>query len=202
MGSPSRSVPPSLKSATATLIWRQEGRDGTETRSRSCLRAGSCHGVGRPSDRDVGGPPPESRQFGCAYPAEADDLPGSKLEFVLKGQAMRNERLRCVQVCRVNHRPGLWASQPSAAAASARSILLAVTAAAMALQKHQAALGRTANMPAIGPHCGGGRYKLVRAKLEPPSRDLPVHCKVCKQPLAATDGDDIATTTRGSGSKP
>jgi len=29
-----------------------------------------------------------------------------------------------------------------------------------------------------------------------------VHCKVCKQPLAATDGDDIATTTRGSGSKP
>jgi len=68
--------------------------------------------------------------------------------------------------------------------------------------EHQAALGEPANMPAIGPHCGGGRYKLVRAKLEPPSRDLPVHCKVCKQPLAATDGDDIATTTRGSGSKP
>src|SRR5262252_6114908 len=89
--------PPSLKSATATLIWRQEGRDGTETRPRSCLRAGSCGGVGRASDHDVGGPPPESRQFGCADPTEADDLPGSKLEFVLKGQALRNERLRVSQ---------------------------------------------------------------------------------------------------------
>jgi|SRR6516164_5838340 len=33
--------------------------------------------------------------------------------------------------------------------------------------EHQAALGEPANMPAIGPHCGGGRYKFVRAKLEP-----------------------------------
>src|SRR5262249_12857780 len=88
---------PSLKSATATLIWRQEGRDGTKTRPRSCLRAGSCGGVGRPRDHDVGGPPPESRQFGCADPTEADDLPGSKLEFVLKVQALRNERLRVSQ---------------------------------------------------------------------------------------------------------
>src|SRR5262249_46734377 len=33
-----------------------------------------------------------------------------------KGQALRKERLRCVQVCRVSHRPGLSASQPDARA--------------------------------------------------------------------------------------
>lgn len=77
---------PSLRSSTATSIWRQKGeRFGTETRSHSCLRAGSCDGGDRPIDHDVGGPLPESReQFGSADPAEADDLPGSKL---LKGQA-------------------------------------------------------------------------------------------------------------------
>ena len=35
------------------------------------------------------------------------------------------------------------------------------------------------------------RYKLVRAKSAARSRDLPLHCKVCKQPLAASDGEDI-----------
>jgi len=32
------------------------------------------------------------------------------------------------------------------------------------------------------------RYKLVRVKSELPSRNFPLHCKLCKQPLAATDG--------------
>jgi len=42
----------------------------------------------------------------------------------------------------------------------------------------------------ICPGCQA-RYKVVRAKAESRSRDLPLHCKVCKQPLAATDGEDI-----------
>jgi hypothetical protein len=42
----------------------------------------------------------------------------------------------------------------------------------------------------ICPGCQA-RYKMVRAKSAARSRDLPLHCKVCKQPLAATDGEDI-----------
>jgi len=42
----------------------------------------------------------------------------------------------------------------------------------------------------IFPGCQA-RYKLVRAKSAAGSRDLPLHCKVCKQPLAASDGEDI-----------
>jgi len=40
----------------------------------------------------------------------------------------------------------------------------------------------------ICPGCQA-RYKVVRAKAESRSRDLPLHCKVCKQPLAASDGE-------------
>jgi hypothetical protein len=78
-------------------------RFGTETRSHSCLRAGSCDGGDRPIDHDVGGPLPESReQFGSADPAEADDLPGSKL---LKGQAPGNEQLRLANAAKRLLRP-------------------------------------------------------------------------------------------------
>ena len=42
----------------------------------------------------------------------------------------------------------------------------------------------------ICPGCQA-RYKIVRAKAESRSRDLPLHCKVCKQPLAAMDGENI-----------
>jgi len=35
------------------------------------------------------------------------------------------------------------------------------------------------------------RYKVVRAKSELRFPDSTVHCKVCKQPLAATNGEDI-----------
>src|SRR5215831_1357599 len=42
----------------------------------------------------------------------------------------------------------------------------------------------------ICPGCQA-RYKIVRAKSAARSRDLPLHCKVCKQPLTATDGEDI-----------
>src|SRR6516164_1799523 len=42
----------------------------------------------------------------------------------------------------------------------------------------------------ICPGCQA-RYKIVRAKSAARSHDLPLHCKVCKQPLAATDGEDI-----------
>ena len=33
------------------------------------------------------------------------------------------------------------------------------------------------------------RYKMVRVRAEPGLPALLVHCKVCKEPLAATDGD-------------
>jgi hypothetical protein len=42
----------------------------------------------------------------------------------------------------------------------------------------------------ICPGCQA-RYKMVRAKSAARSHDLPLHCKVCKQPLAATDGENI-----------
>jgi hypothetical protein len=42
----------------------------------------------------------------------------------------------------------------------------------------------------ICPGCQA-RYKMVRAKSAARSRDLPLHCKVCKQPLAASDGEDV-----------
>jgi len=32
---------------------------------------------------------------------------------------------------------------------------------------------------------------MVRAKSAARSRDLPLHCKVCKQPIAASDGEDV-----------
>jgi hypothetical protein len=42
----------------------------------------------------------------------------------------------------------------------------------------------------VCPGCQA-RYKVVRVRSELRSRDFPLHCKVCKQPLAATDGEDI-----------
>jgi rubredoxin len=42
----------------------------------------------------------------------------------------------------------------------------------------------------ICPGCQA-RYKLVRAKAETRFRDVPLHCRVCKQPLAAMDGENI-----------
>jgi len=42
----------------------------------------------------------------------------------------------------------------------------------------------------VCPGCQA-RYKLVRVKSELPSRNFPLHCKHCKQPLAATDGGEI-----------
>ena len=42
----------------------------------------------------------------------------------------------------------------------------------------------------VCPWCQA-RYKVVRLKSELRSRDFPLHCKVCKQPLTATDGEDI-----------
>jgi len=42
----------------------------------------------------------------------------------------------------------------------------------------------------ICPGCGA-RYKIVRAKSELRSRDFPLYCKVCKQLLAAMDGENI-----------
>jgi hypothetical protein len=42
----------------------------------------------------------------------------------------------------------------------------------------------------ICPGCQA-RYKIVRAKSEPRSSDWLLYCKVCKQPLAATDGEDV-----------
>jgi transcription elongation factor Elf1 len=40
------------------------------------------------------------------------------------------------------------------------------------------------------PKCSA-QYKVVRVKEEPQSPNRLVHCKVCKEPLAATDGEDI-----------
>ena len=37
----------------------------------------------------------------------------------------------------------------------------------------------------------GAQYKVVRVKMEIQSLDHLLYCKVCKQPLAATDGEDI-----------
>jgi len=37
----------------------------------------------------------------------------------------------------------------------------------------------------------GAHYKVVRVKTETQSLDRLLHCKVCKQPLAATDGEDM-----------
>ena len=42
----------------------------------------------------------------------------------------------------------------------------------------------------VCPWCQA-RYKVVRVKSELRSRDVALHCKVCKQPLVATDGEDI-----------
>jgi hypothetical protein len=48
------------------------------------------------------------------------------------------------------------------------------------------------NNPAdfVCPGCQA-RYKLVRVRSEARSRGFPLHCKVCKQPLAAKDGEDV-----------
>jgi len=40
------------------------------------------------------------------------------------------------------------------------------------------------------PKCSA-HYKVVRVKAEPQSPNWLVHCKVCKEPLAAMDGEDI-----------
>lgn len=37
----------------------------------------------------------------------------------------------------------------------------------------------------------GAHYKVVRVKAESQSFDRLLHCKVCKQQLAARDGEDI-----------
>ena len=37
----------------------------------------------------------------------------------------------------------------------------------------------------------GAHYKVVRVKTETQSLEHLLHCKVCKQPLAATDGENI-----------
>jgi transcription elongation factor Elf1 len=37
----------------------------------------------------------------------------------------------------------------------------------------------------------GAHYKVVRVKAQTQSLDHLLRCKVCKQPLAATDGEDI-----------
>ena len=37
----------------------------------------------------------------------------------------------------------------------------------------------------------GARYKVVRVKAQPQSPNRLLHCKVCKEPLAAMDGEDI-----------
>src|SRR5262245_4065831 len=42
----------------------------------------------------------------------------------------------------------------------------------------------------ICPGCQA-RYKVVRAKSESRAADWSLHCKVCKQPLAATEGEDV-----------
>jgi len=42
----------------------------------------------------------------------------------------------------------------------------------------------------ICPGCQA-RYKIVRVKSEARASDGPLHCKDCKQLLAATDGEDI-----------
>ena len=34
-------------------------------------------------------------------------------------------------------------------------------------------------------------YKVVRARAEPRSPNWQVHCKVCKEPLASMEGEDI-----------
>ena len=38
--------------------------------------------------------------------------------------------------------------------------------------------------------CGSG-YKVVRVKSEPGLPPRMIHCKVCKQPLTPTDGEDV-----------
>ena len=40
------------------------------------------------------------------------------------------------------------------------------------------------------PKCSA-HYKVVRVKAEPQSPNRLVHCKVCKEPLASMDGEDI-----------
>src|SRR5215475_14707822 len=42
----------------------------------------------------------------------------------------------------------------------------------------------------ICPGCQA-HYRVVRAKWEPRVGDWSLHCKVCKQPLAATEGEHV-----------
>ena len=42
----------------------------------------------------------------------------------------------------------------------------------------------------VCPHCQA-RYKLVRVKAEPSMPYQALHCRVCRQPLAAIEGDDV-----------
>jgi hypothetical protein len=46
------------------------------------------------------------------------------------------------------------------------------------------------------------RYKLVRVKPGPRTRNRPVHCKVCGHSLAPRDGEDVLKYFLVSGSKP
>src|SRR5262249_58950835 len=76
------------RSGLAPSIWRQEGTDGTKTRTSSariCLRDSSCGGGDHPSDHDA--------QFGCAE--LVTDSPSSTFAFVLSLQSpttgLRNE---------------------------------------------------------------------------------------------------------------
>jgi hypothetical protein len=42
----------------------------------------------------------------------------------------------------------------------------------------------------VCPGCQA-RYKTVRQRSAPRSNNWLLHCKVCREPLAATDGEDI-----------
>jgi hypothetical protein len=46
----------------------------------------------------------------------------------------------------------------------------------------------TAATDFVCPRCTS-RYKLVRVRAEPGLPGLPIYCRVCKESLAATDGD-------------
>lgn len=42
----------------------------------------------------------------------------------------------------------------------------------------------------VCPHCQA-RYKVVRMRAQPGVAHETLHCRVCRQPLASIDGDDI-----------
>src|SRR5262245_5635015 len=50
--------------------------------------------------------------------------------------------------------------------------------------------GMTDNVDFICPRCAS-RYKLVRVRAEPEHWSHLIHCRVCKEPLAPTDGEYV-----------